>query len=474
MADARSADVGAQVADTGPYPADLVLRHGRVITMDPYRRIVVDGTIVVHAGRISWVGPDRLRPATAAPERDLGGAVVHPGLVDAHVHTGTETIRGLAPKGAGDWDTVEEVAFRGKTPADEELAATLSAMDMVSSGTTLFADTGGSVHLDATVRGLTAVGIRGIPGHMIVDIPQDGVLAEVVTDTEACLDRLRTQLDDHPWQPHARIRAAVTLVGMGLDSDALLVAAARLAAERDVPLIMHQSWSPAEVDASLAAHGVRPVIHLGDLGILGPRTTLVHMIQTDQSERDLVVGSGTSLVHCPSASLRRAKGAMREGRFPELVASGATVALGSDGLSGPRDLPRQAYLAAMVFRELRDELPTLSGEQVLEMATLHGARALGMADEVGSIEVGKRADLVIHATDRPQSVPAFDDPVDWLVFYAGARTVDTVVIDGDVVYDQGRFTRFDQDGVLAAVAAQARTHQRAIGPDRYAHWPLIH
>ncbi|MGC5052413.1 amidohydrolase family protein [Micromonospora sp. DT48] len=456
-----------------PLPADLVLRHGRVITMDPQRRILTDGTVVVHGGRISWVGPDRLRPPTNAAERDLRGAVVHPGLIDAHVHTGTETVRGLSPKGAGDWDTVEEVAFRGKTPLDEELAATLSAMDMVSSGTTLFADTGGSVHLEATARGIARVGMRGIPGHFIVDVPQDGALAEVTADTETCLARLRDQLDRYPWQPTARIRAAVTLVGMGLNSDALLRAAGQLADDRGVPLIMHQSWSRAEVDASLAAHGVRPVAHLHDLGLLGPRTTLVHMIQTDDSERDLVRRSGTNLVHCPSASLRRAKGALREGQFPELVAAGVTVALGSDGLSGPRDLPRQAYLAAMVFRELRDELPTLTAEQVLEMSTLHGARALGMSDEVGSIEVGKRADLVIHSTHHPQSLPAFDDPVDWLIFYAGARTVDTVVVDGEILYDRGRFTRFDADEIRAAVADQARRHEGAIGPDRYAHWPLI-
>ncbi|WP_432050420.1 amidohydrolase family protein [Verrucosispora sp. NA02020] len=456
-----------------PVPADLVLRHGRVVTLDPRRRILTDGTIVVHAGRIRWVGSDRLRPATTGPERDLAGAVVHPGLVDAHVHTGTETVRGLAPKGAESWETVEEVAYLGKTPYDEELAATLSAMDMVSSGTTLFADTGGSVHLDATARGIAAVGMRGIPGHILCDVPQDGVLVEVAADTDTCLARLRDQLDRYPWRPDARVRAAVTLVGMGLDSDALLTAAAGLAEEYDVPLIMHQSWDRAEVDASLAGYGVRPVTRLRDLGLLGARTTLVHMIQTDDAERDLVRETGTRVVHCPSASLRRAKGALRDGRFPEMVADGVTVALGSDGLSGPRDLFRQAYLAATVFRELRDELPTLTAEQVLEMSTLHGARALGMSDEVGSIEVGKRADLVVHATDRPQSLPAFDDPVDWLVFYAGARTVDTVLVDGEILYDRGRFTRIDTDEVLAAVADQARRHERAIGPDRFARWPLI-
>ena len=457
----------------GDGPSDLVLRRGRVITMDAERRIISNGTIAIRQGVITWVGPDSEWMCTdAAEERELRGAVVHPGLIDAHVHTGTETVRGIAPKGDASWQDVESVAFIGKTEDDEEVAAIFSAMDMVSSGTTLFADTGGSVHLNATVRGIRSVGMRGIPGRMIVDQSSEPMLEGVSLSTRECLETLVAQLDEFPYLPEERVHAAVTLVGMGLNSDALLREAALLAREREVPLIMHQSWSDSEVRESLRLHGVRPVMRLSELGVLGPNTTLVHAIQLDQEERLLVRETGTNLVHCPSASLRRAMGALRLGQFPELIACGANVALGSDGLSGPRDLLRQAYLAAMVFRELRAELPTLTAETVLEMATINGARALGMADEVGSIEVGKRADLVVHSTQQVQSRPLLDDPVDWLVFYSGGRTVETVLVDGEPIFDRGRFTRIDQDRALDRFQAQVEHHVDLIGRGRYSVWPL--
>lgn len=460
---------------TPPTNADLVLRHGRVITMDAQRRILADGTVAVRDGAIVWAGPDRDWPARtpATTTRDLAGAVVHPGLVDAHVHTGTETVRGLAPKGDGDWGDVEAAAYLDKSEEDEETAALLSAMDMLSSGTTLFADTGGSVHLDATARGIEAAGLRGVPGHFLVDVDADPVLRDVLGTTEHCLGRLADQLRRWPGEPGHRVRAAVTLVGMGLASDALLEGAADLARREDRQLLMHQSWGIDEVEECLRRNGVRPVQHLANLRVLGPHCTLVHAIQLDDSELALVAETGTHLVHCPSASLRRAKGAVRHGRFPEYLAAGVNVALGSDGMSGPRDLFRQAYLAAMLFREMRGQLPTITAEQALEMATLHGARALGLESEVGSIEAGKRADLVVHSTTSPQSLPAFRDPVDWLVFYAGARTVETVYVDGELVFDHGDFPRLDAPATRARIQRQAEAHELTIGATRYSTWPVV-
>ena len=192
---------------------------------------------------------------------------------------------------------------------------------------------------------------------------------------------------------------------MGLSSDALLVAAKRLADVAGLPMVMHQSWSLDEVEASVSTYGVRPLMHLAELGILGPNLTLVHMIHLDDEEVRIVAESGAAVVHCPAAAMRRGMGAIRVGKFPELAARGVPLALGSDGLSGKRDVLRQAYLAAVGFREYRDELPVFTAEAVLEMATVGGARALGLELEVGSIEEGKRADIVIHTLDRSRGAP---------------------------------------------------------------------
>jgi len=159
------------------------------------------------------------------------------------------------------------------------------------------------------------------------------------------LARLRDQLDRYPHHGPAAGRAwsAVLLSGMGTDTEALLVAARALPDEREVPLVMHQSWSAAEVEASVRAHGRRPIERLADLGVLGPGVTLVHAIHLDASEVELIARHGCAVVHCPPASVLRGVGAFRVGRFPELLAAGVPVALGSDGGRGSRhDLLRAA------------------------------------------------------------------------------------------------------------------------------------
>jgi cytosine/adenosine deaminase-related metal-dependent hydrolase len=265
----------------------------------------------------------------------------------------------------------------------------------------------------------------------------------------------------------------VTLFGSGRITDRLYGEAISLAEEFSVPMIMHQSWGTEEVTGSLKTYGKRPIEHLADLGILGPNLTLVHMIHLDDREVELVIDSGAGVVHCPSASMRRGMGAIREGKHPEMLAAGVPVALGSDGYSSKRDVLRQAYLAAVVYREVRNEVPVFTGETVMEMATLHGARVLGMADEVGSIEVGKRADIVVHTLDRPEGHPRFQDPVDNLVFYRQSATVDTVFVDGEAILDGGRFTRFNATEAYRQIDAKAVEFEELIGASRFATWPLV-
>lgn len=238
-------------------------------------------------------------------------------------------------------------------------------------------------------------------------------------------------------------------------------------------MIMHQSWDPEEVTISEALYGCRPIEHLAQIRVLDENLTLVHMNHLSPAEVDLVAESGTRVVHCPAASLRRGMGAIRNGSFPEMLAKGVPVALGSDGYSGRRDVLRQAYLAAVGFREFRGELPVLTGETVLEMATLHGAKALGLEDEVGSIEIGKRADLVIHSLDRPEAYPRFRDPVDNLVYFRASSTVDTVFVDGEAILDGGRFTRFDAAEAYRRIQNAAAEFESGVGATTYAVWPLV-
>lgn len=471
-----------------PETADLILRHGHVITMDAERRILVDGAIAVRDGRIAAIGPDRELAGRidAAEVRDLGGALVHPGLIDAHAHPGSlELVRGFGPKGSADWNAVEDVMWEMTNPETEHLGTMQACMEAVANGVTTYGDTGGSFHLADTARAIETVGMRGFPGHLLIDsaLPEvahqhgasmsEAEVEMLSTPTAECLARLEEQLARYPFRGDGLVRCAVTLYGAGRASDGLLQQASELAAHHGAPMAIHQSWGAEEVEASLGARGRRPVEHLADLGVLGPRTTLVHMIHLDPREVELVVETGCAVVHCPSASMRRGVGAIRGGSFPELRRQGVAVGLGSDGFSGKRDVLRQAYLATLGFREVRGEVPVFTGEDVLEMATLDGARALGVADELGSLEPGKRADLVVHGLDRPEAHPRYLDAVDRLVFYGQAATVRQVFVGGEVVYDAGSFTRFDAHEVYGRIDEVARHVERRLGADVFATWPLV-
>ena len=452
---------------------DLLLRHGRVITMDVRRRILVDGAIAIRAGRIVAAGPDREIAPQFTPKivRDLAGRIVHPGFVDAHTHMGMELVRGIGPKASREWSMLENVVYSNQTRDQEYLGSLLSCMEMVSNGTTTFADTGSSFFLDATAEAVETVGLRGLVGHLICDVP--GGAEAMVSPTETCLARLDEQLGRYPFHADAKVLCAVSVAGMGMCSDRILIEAGKLAARHRVPMIMHQSWGPEEIEASLARDGRRPVEHLADLGILGPGLALVHMIHVDKREIDLVARAGAAVVHCPAAAIRRAMGVIRSGLFPEMLRAGIVVGLGSDGISGKRDLARQVYLAGSLFREVRDDLTALTGETALEMATINGARALGLDSELGSLEAGKRADLVIHALDRPEAHPVRKDPVDTLVFYTGSRTVQTVMVNGEAVFDGGRLTRLDADEALRRIDAGGARLENRLGAATFSAWPLV-
>ena len=457
-------------------PIELLLRHGRILTLDGERRILTDGSIAIAGGRIVAIGPDREVGAThaagAQSTRDLRGAIVHPGFVDGHNHTNSRAARGLIPKDSTDWAPVEIETLTGMTPELEYASAVLSCMEMVASGTTIYADTGGSTFLDETARAIVTVGMRGLPGWFVVDAPD--AFPALRVSTEEGLRRLEDQLDRYPYRGGGRVRSAVLLSGMLTDTEALVVAAKRLADERNVPLIMHKSWATTEVEVSLREHGRRPVERLADIGVLGPNVTLAHAIHLDDAEVALVARHGTSLVHCPNASMLRGVGAIRVGRFPEALAAGVTVALGSDGgRSAKHDVARSMGVLALANRELRGQFPVFTSEQALEMATLHGARALGMADEIGSLEIGKRADIVVHDLDRTEHHPNFHDPVDALVHVMQSGTVESVYVDGEAIYEGRRFTRFDAAAALADVDRLAAGFERRIGIGRFSAWPLV-
>jgi cytosine/adenosine deaminase-related metal-dependent hydrolase len=459
-----------------PQPVDTLILHGVVITVDAGRRIFADGAVAIAGSRIVEVGRSAdLEPRYRARRTiDARGAVVRPGFVDAHVHLSHHLGRGSIPDV---WPEEREHTqwlpyWLELTERDSYLSALLACLEMACNGTTAFSDMSGRHSAGLRARAAAEVGLRGLVSEICWDIPPHPEVAE--GDTGANVRRLERLIAAYPAAPEALVWAGVAMTGMGKCSDALVVAGHDLARRSGLPFTMHQSFGAADTAAFERRTGGRTAVeHLERLGVLGPETSLVHMNVVTDGEAELIARTGTAIVHCPGASVRVGMGTTRQGRFPEMAAAGVPVALGSDSgnYSDFFDVGRQAYLAATIHREFRGVMPTITAEQALEMATIHGARVLGATDRIGSIEAGKLADLVVHSASRPEWHPGVD-PVNSLVYSAQSNGIDRVLVGGEVVVEGGRPVRLDLDAALREIDAAARSLFERMGYRVEERWPI--
>ena len=460
-----------------PVSVDMLILGGVLLTMDSQRRIYSNGALAIKDGRIMAVGQsDELTCTYQAPRvLDAKGGVVQPGFVDCHVHLSQQLGRGTIPD---IWPEEREHEqwfpyWTHMTEDDARSSAMLACIEMVRNGTTTFCDSGGRFQGGLNAAVVEHVGLRGMIAEVCWDISPYPEVA--VGDTDECLARLERLVQALPRREGARAWAGVGMSGMGACSDRLLVEGKKLADRYGVPMDMHQSFGPADVAKYKAHTGGKPAVeHFADLGILGSNLQLVHMIYTEESEIPLLAESGTNVAHCPAASTRVAMGVSRVGRFPEMVATGVNVTLGSDSgnYSDFFDVGRQAYLVATIHREARGQMPTISAEQALEMATINGARALGLADEIGSLEAGKRADVVIHSRRRPEWHPGLD-PVNSLIYSAQSTGVDTVIVGGEIILEGGEFTRVNEEEEYGRIDRAARALYERMGYRIPHRWPVV-
>ena len=332
--------------------------------------------------------------------------VVTPGMIDAHQHlTGDPLVRScipdLLPPGASifEWSVPLHGAHQ---PLDDELAASLSAVEALTNGVTTVVEAGTVADADRVVAALEAVGLRATLGVWGWDI-EDGPFT---APADEVLDRQREVIGAHPTG--GLVEGWVTLVGHDLASDELLAGAADLARELRTGMTMHLSPTSSDPERYLERTGRRPVEHLADLGVLGRHLLIGHGVWLDDAEVELILSSETAIAYCPWAYLRLGQGVFANGRHAEIVERGGRVALGCDAANAGDaiDILRTAALAAGIARDARIDPTRFGAHQVFELATIAGAEAIGLAHRIGSIEVGKQADLVVHRTDTPRVDPA--------------------------------------------------------------------
>ncbi|MFN8023477.1 MAG: amidohydrolase family protein [Acidimicrobiales bacterium] len=437
-----------------PEPVDLLVEAAQVVTMNGDRDIIRHGAVAVRGDTIVAVGKASDLRARYAPARVIGGErfVLTPGMVNTHIHiTGEPLTRGYVPD---DTPFVENV-FEWLCPlyavydaAEERTSGQLAAVEMLRSGTTTFLEAGTIRFLDEVVDGLIEVGIRGRVGRWVWDLPPEPSVYRQSTD--AAIGHLQHQLEAHRSHANGRISAWSILVGHTTCSDPLWRAAKELSDEHGVGLSFHMSPAMLDPEGFIAEFGQRPMVHLAELGVLGPTTAMTHVVRIDDTELDLIAETGTHVAHCPTTALKVSYGITQVGKFPEMVQRGVNVSIGTDGnnASNYSDLHRATYLVAGLFKDARVDPQMFPAEKAYEMATLGGARTMQLQDEIGALVPGMKADLVLHDTDRPEWRPLLN-VMNQLVWSADGRGVHTVLVDGKVAVEDGHCTTIDEERLWA-------------------------
>ncbi len=430
---------------------DLLLRGGTVVTCDPTDR-VVEGDVLVRGGQIAAVG--KVRPAGPTRVLDARGCAVIPGLVQAHVHLCQALLRGMAD----DLPLLDWLRTRiwpleaAHDEASVGASAELGLLEAMRGGTTTLLDMGTVRAHDAVMDACARAGVRALSGKAMMD-RGDGVPAGLRESTRASLDESERLARTWAGKADGRLGYAWAPRFILSCSEALVRGAAERAGDRGELVHTHAAEHPTERRAVRAQLGDEDVAVLRSWGVTGPRAVLAHGVQLDDAEARALALAGTRVVHCPSANLKLGSGIAR---VAELDARGVALALGADGAPCNNNLDAWTELRhAALLAKVRTGVTSLPARRAFRLATIDGARALGLDALVGSIEVGKRADLAVVRLDGAHVEPG-GDVFSRLVYACGARDVTHVLVDGRVVVAGGEHQLLDGDEVVARARAQAR------------------
>ncbi|KAJ0402821.1 hypothetical protein P43SY_007363 [Pythium insidiosum] len=437
-------------------PVDLVIYARHVIPVVPTNVVLADHAVVVRDSRIIDLLPRADVAAKYAPreERDLRDHILIPGFVNGHSHAAMNLLRGLSDdKPLCDWLMQDIWPAEGKfvSPEFVQDGVTHAAAEMLRSGTTCCNDM--YFFPGDAAEALEQIGLRAVLGQVVFEFPTS--YGSGPDDYFAKARAGIAKFKDHPT-----IRVAVAPHAPYTVSEANLVKVDALSREHNVPIHIHLHETAAECEDSehqnktsmnchLSDERLRPLANLQRLGLLSDRVIAVHMTQLTDDEIAHVAAAGTSVVHCPSSNLKLASGVCP---VTKLVAAGVNVAIGTDGAASNNSLNmfNEMKLAAILAKAESKQSTSVPAAMALQMATLNGARALGLGAEIGSIEVGKRADLVAIACDDIEMIPMYD-AISHVVYVAGRENVSDVWVNGKHVLASRQLTTVSEADVKRRV-----------------------
>lgn len=431
---------------------DIVIHNGTVVTVNDRFEIIANGMICTEADRIVRVEP--LPGVRDLPEArtviDAGGGLVLPGLVNAHTHLPMTLFRGLADDlPLQMW--LEKHIFPAEaahlTPGSVEIGTALAGAEMMLSGTTTCCD--GYFLEEAVAESVAASGLRAVLGQGVIDFPAPGIPdpKENITIAGRFADR---------WTGReSRIRPSIFCHSPYTCSAETLKSAKKLAQEHGLLFQIHAAETRAEHDRIRAHHGTTPIGYLDRLGLIDAATLLVHAVWVDEDDMAIVADRGAAVAHCPESNMKLGAGIAP---LTGLLAAGIAVGLGTDGCASNNTLDLfQTMDITAKLHKVRDMQPTAAdAATVLTLATRGGARAIGMENDIGSLEAGKKADLIVIDTRQPHLVPMYH-PVSHVVYAAKGSDVTTVVVDGRLLVRDRQPLHLDLGQIMARVNALARS-----------------
>ncbi|MGD8243465.1 MAG: amidohydrolase [Desulfobacterales bacterium] len=429
--------------------ADILIDNGWVLTQNPTGASYPEGFVAIAGDRIAAVGPAHEAASWHAERHvDARGGLILPGLVNAHTHAAMTCFRGLADDlPLMNWLNDHIFPAESRLKAEHvHLGTLLACAEMLLSGTTCFCDM--YLFEDAVAEAAHAAGMRAVVGEVLYDFPSPnyGPIEDGFRYTEMLIDK---------WRDDPLITIAVEPHSPYLCAPDLLRKAARLATAHAIPLVIHVSETASEVRTIRERHGASPVQHLADLNVLGPNLLACHCVALDATDMDLLGTHHVKVVHNPESNMKLASGIAP---VPDLLARGICVALGTDGCASNNDLDMLSEMdtAAKLHKVATLDPTVVDAEAVLRMATIDGARALGLDDRIGSLEVGKQADLIVIDTRQPHLTP-FYRPASHLVYAARGGDVTTTIVAGRILVENRHLTLLDADDIMTRMGELART-----------------
>jgi 5-methylthioadenosine/S-adenosylhomocysteine deaminase len=452
-----AAPLFAQAPAKQPITIDLLITNATIVTMDSERRIIDNGVIAVRGDSIYFVGTPSEFTMRAVKGKvikqtiDAKGKLVLPGFINGHTHVPMTLFRGLHDDVTlDDWLRKYIFPAEAKNVTEDFVrwGTRLAAAEQIRSGVTTFADM--YYFEDAVAEETKAAGMRGVLGETFIDFPapDNKTEDEMLAYTEKFLKH---------WQNDPFIHAAAAPHSIYTCSAKTLQDAAALARKYNAPILIHVAEMKKELDDSRQQNGTTPVQYLEKVGILGPDVVAAHCIFVDATDQKILAQRNVGCVHNPSSNMMLASGVSP---VPDMRTAGVAVGLGTDGPAGSNndlDLMEEMDLAAKLAKITRNNPLALNAKAVVEMATIDGAKALHLEKEIGSLEAGKKADIILINLDAPNAVPLYDIYAQ-LAYALKASDVETTIIGGRIVMRDHKVLTVNEPEIIA----KAREYKKKV------------